>query len=104
MDNLRGDEPGIAEKRVCFRNPPVGKRGPDRAGAHRPSGVLEPRHDIDGKAELCALRREIVGRTRAIKTKMKVKADGDASDGKATDQNARNEVLRGQARQRRVEA
>src|SRR5262245_63619941 len=34
------------------------------------------------------------GRPRAIEAEMKIKADGDAGDGKAADQNASNEVLR----------
>ena len=34
---------------------------------------------------------------------MKIEADRDAGDGKARHQNARNEVVRGEPRQRRVE-
>src|SRR5262249_40481288 len=48
--------------------------------------------------------REKVGRASAIEAEMKIKADGDARDGKAVDQNAGNEVLRGKASERRVEA
>src|SRR5258707_15466979 len=39
-----------------------------------------------------------------METKMKIKADHDASDAKAREQNALNEVLRGKAGERRIEA
>src|SRR5262245_7913483 len=104
VHHLGADEPGIAEELVGFRHPAGGERRADRAGPHRPSRIFEPRHDVDRKAELGALRREIIGRPRAIEPEMKIKADGDAGDGKAVDQNAFNEVLRGKPRQRRVEA
>src|SRR5262249_3090539 len=104
VHHLGADEPGIAKELVGFRHPAGGERGADRAGPHRPSRVFEPRHHVDREAELCALRREIIGRPRAIEADMKIKADGDAGDGKAPDQNACNEVLRGKACQRRVEA
>src|SRR5215468_1327966 len=103
VHHLGADEPGIAEELVGFRHPAGGERRADRAGPHRPSRVFEPRHHVDGEAELCALRREIIGRSRAIEAEMKIKADGDAGDGKAPDQNARNEVLRGKACERRAE-
>jgi hypothetical protein len=104
VHDLGADEPGIAEKLVGLRHPAGGERRADRAGAHRPSRVFEPRHDVDRKAALCALRREVIGRPRAIEAEMKIKADGDAGDRKAADQNARNEVLRGKACERGVEA
>ena len=104
MHNLGADEPGITKHCVCFRNPPGGERGADRPGTHRPARVLEPGHDVDRKAELCALRGEIVGRPRAIETEVKVEADGDARDVKAREQNEVNEVLCGKAGKRRVEA
>src|SRR5262249_62237891 len=104
VHNLGGDEPRITKHRICFRNPPGGKRGADWAGTHRPSRVLEPRHDIDRKAELCALGCEIVRGACAIEAEMKIEADGDTCDVKACEENATNKVLRGQAGERRVEA
>ena len=81
-----------------------GERGADRAGTNRPPLVLEARHDIDREAELGALRREIFGRARTVEAEMKIEADGDAGDGEPPDQDARDEILRGKPRQRRVEA
>src|SRR5262249_61338157 len=104
VDDLGADEPGIAEEGVRFRNPPGGKRRTDRPGAYRPSRILEARHDVDGKAEFCALRGEIFRRALAIEAETKIKADGDAGHRKARDQNPRDEVLRRQSRERRVEA
>ena len=51
MDHLGADEPGIAENLVCLADLTGGKRRADRAGAHRPSVILELRHDIDREAE-----------------------------------------------------
>ena len=104
VDHIPADEPGVAEERVGFRNATGGERRADRPGAHRPSRVLEPRHDVDRKAELCPLRRKIIGGARAIEAKMKIEADRDAGDDETGEENAGNEVVRGEARERRVEA
>ena len=81
-----------------------GKRRADRTGTNRPPLIFKARDDIDRKAELCALRREIFGRTRTVETEMKIEADGDAGDREPLDQYACDEILRGETCQRRVEA
>jgi hypothetical protein len=103
MAHLGADEPGIAEELVCLAHVTGGQRRPDRARANRSSLIVEPRHDIDRKAELCALRREIFGRPPAVEAEMKIEADDDAGDGEPSDQNARDELGGGQTRQRRIE-
>ena len=103
MAHLGADEPGIAEELVCLAHVTGGQRRPDRARANRSSLIVEPRHDIDRKAELCALRREIFGRTPAVEAEMKIEADDDAGDGEPSDQNTRDELGGGQTRQRRIE-
>ena len=61
MHHFCADEPGVTEKLARFDHPSGAKGGADRAGTDWSAGVLEPRHDINGKAELRALGGDIVG-------------------------------------------
>ena len=81
-----------------------GERRADRARAHRATGVLEPRHDVDREAEPGALRGEIAGRAAALRAEMEIEADRNAGHRQPLHQHACDEVLGRELGQRRVEA
>ena len=103
VDDGAGHEPGKAEKLGRLPHASAGKRVANRPGGDRTPVVLEPGHDIDREAALAALGREKLRRAGAARAEMKIKADRRAADGEPLDQNPFDELLGGEAGERRVE-
>src|SRR6185437_10415407 len=92
VDHFAGDEPGRAEQLGGLHHLALAERRAHRAGRYRAALVLERRHDVDREAEPGALRAQISGRAFAVVAEMEIEADGGATNAKASDQNALDEI------------
>src|SRR4029077_6725418 len=92
VDHFAGDEPGRAEQFGRFHHLALAERRAHGAGGYGAAFVLERRHDVHRKAEPDALLAEISGRAFAVVAEMEIEPDGGATDTKASDQNALDEI------------
>ena len=101
--DLRGDEIRKAEQFGRLRDVAGRQRVAHRAGRDAAALVLERRHHIDRKAVVGALRHQEVRRAAPRLAEMEVEADHRAADGEPVHQDALDELLGAEARQRGVE-